>query len=198
MKRCENSSNSKFRAFEFVKMAEYETLGSPILISRKIRVTEIVCNFHSNYIVKKSISRNICENSMSHITSIDSCFWKVQIEFEMTICTSKHDVFWEKNWAIFLVPSFWALEKSFKCQCIILCVLMQQTLWKFPYTHALIMASGNKQFEQLSVRNFNLEKQKQDLLWGWNLEPFAYFEIQCYKQNLFYAIFLSMTLLYSK
>ena len=83
-------------------------------------------------------------------------------------------MFWEKNWAIFLVPSFWALEKSFKCQCIILCVLMQQTLWKFPYTHALIMASGNKQFEQLSVRNFNLEKQKRTFFeeWGWNLEPF--------------------------
>ena len=33
---------------------------------------------------------------------------------------------------------------------------------KVSYTHALIMASGNKQFEQLSVRNFNLEKQKKD------------------------------------
>ena len=42
---------SKFGVFKYVKMADFDTLHLPTLISRKILVTEKFCNFHSILLV---------------------------------------------------------------------------------------------------------------------------------------------------
>ena len=46
-KKCRNAWKSKFRASKCIKMANFALQNSKKLISRKIRVTEKSCNFHT-------------------------------------------------------------------------------------------------------------------------------------------------------
>ena len=50
LQKVQNFKKPKCRAFKCVKIADFETLNLPTLISRKIWVTEKLCNFHTVFL----------------------------------------------------------------------------------------------------------------------------------------------------